>query len=153
MALVEPTKRSYVPTNTLNELSSKEWLKNTRSWFLLRPKGRDKKIMHPASFPEELVAQYIQFFTKKGQTVLDPFVGSGSTLIAARTSERNAIGIELSKKYHSLSMQRLNSIDENNSKQLVVNDDARNVDKIFDTHYRQCLDYICENGVSIIFRY
>lgn len=131
MALVEQVKKRYIPKNTLNNLSSSEWLKSTRSWFLLRPKGRDKKILHPASFPEELAQNYIQFFTKKGQTVLDCFLGTASTLIAAHTTERNAIGIELSKRYCKLSKIRLDSIKNNNSSQLIVNDDARNIVKIF----------------------
>ena len=134
MALVEAIKHVYKPTNTLNDLSSKEWLKFTRSWFLLRPKGRDRKIIHPASFPEELVEQYVQFFTKRGHTILDPFLGSGSTLVVARTTGRNAVGIELNKKYYNLAIQRLNSVDENDSKQFVVNDDSRNIGKIFKKH-------------------
>lgn len=131
MALVEQVKKKYVPKNTLNDLPSSEWLKSTRSWFMLRPKGRDSKIAHPASFPEELIEKYINFFTKKGQIVLDTFLGSGTTLVAARKTQRNGIGIELSKKYYKLTNERLNLIEENDSSQLAVNDDARNVGKIF----------------------
>lgn len=131
MALVEVSKTKIQIKNTLNELSSSDWLKFTRSWFLLRPKGRDGKVIHPASFPEELAENYIRFFTRSGDTVLDPMVGSGSTLIAARIAGRNAIGIELNNKYSTLSQQRLDSIKENNSKQLVINDDARNLADIF----------------------
>ena len=141
MALVESIKRSFVVHNTLNNLSSKEWLKFTRSWFLLRPKGRDGKVIHPASFPEELAENYIRFFTKSGDTVLDPMVGSGSTLIAARIAERNAVGIELNEKYSILSQQRLDAIGENNSKQLVINDDARNVDDIFKKYHIPNCDF------------
>lgn len=107
MALEEQEKFKVHPRNTLNDLPSDEWLKSTRSWYMLRPKGRGSKITHPASFPEELVANYIQFFTKKNALVCDPFLGSGTTTLVSRQIQRNAIGIELSEKYAKLSQQRL----------------------------------------------
>ena len=54
---------------------------------------------HPAKFPESLAQEFIEFFTKSGQTVLDPMVGTGSTLVACLRSSRNGIGIELSSNY------------------------------------------------------
>jgi len=131
MALSEKIQGEVHPRNTLNELPSSEWLKSTRSWYMLRPKGRGKKIHHPASFPEELVANYIQFFTKKNAMILDNFLGSGTTVVVARQIQRNAIGIELSKKYTKLSEERLNELPENKTRQLVVNDDSRNLKEIF----------------------
>ena len=131
MALIEHVMKRYAPNNTLNDLSSREWLKSTRSWFMLRPKGRGTKILHPASFPEELVANYIQFFTKKQSLVCDPFLGSGTTTLVSRQIQRNAIGIELNKKYFKLSQERLNTIPANATKQLIVCGDSRNVQEIF----------------------
>lgn len=98
---------------------------------MLIPKGRDKKISHPASFPEKLVVNYLEFFTKKNSLILDPFLGAGTTLVAARQTQRNAIGIELNKKYAELSEERLNEINENGTKQLVVNSDSRKIKNIF----------------------
>ena len=70
--------------NKLNELSGRDWIKFTKSWFVHRPDPRgDRKIRHPASFPESLVREFLSFFTKKGEIVVDPFVGTGSTLVAA----------------------------------------------------------------------
>jgi DNA modification methylase len=131
MALVEKVKPLIHPRNTLNELPTVDWLKATRSWFMMRPKGRGSKLSHPASFPEELVANYIQFFTKKNALVCDTFLGSGTTTQVARQLGRNAIGIELSKKYAKLSQERLDEIPENKTKQIIVNDDSRNLKKIF----------------------
>ena len=125
------SKSMVHPRNTLNDLPSTEWLKSTRSWFMLRPKGRDNKIIHPASFPEELASNYIKFFTKINGLVLDPFLGSGTTVIAARNSNRNAVGIELNKKYADLSQTRLNQIKKNNTKQLIINNDSRNIKNVF----------------------
>ena len=119
------------PRNTLNELTSKEWIQNTRSWFILRPKNRTNKIIHPACFPEELVSNYIQFFTKKNDLVCDTFLGSGTTTRVARQLGRNAIGIELNKKYAELSRRRLEELPSNETRQIIINDDSRNIKKIF----------------------
>ena len=128
---------TYHNYNRLNNLTSKEWIKFQKSWFIINPKSRQKNVLlHPAKFPEELIENFIKFFTKEGQTVLDPMVGTGSTLIAAMNTNRNAIGIELSKKYADVALQRVNSrtqeITEHENKKNVklYKGDARLVDKI-----------------------
>lgn len=131
MTLVEPVKRAYTPVNTLNELTSKEWLKFTKSWFVLNPKERGTKIHHPASFPEELVEGFIGFFTKKGQWILDPFAGSGSSLIAAKTLDRNSIGLELYPSYYELTKKRLEEKEKTETNHVVVNTDARKILDVF----------------------
>jgi DNA modification methylase len=94
--------------NKLNELSGKDWIKFTKSWFIHRPEPRgDRKILHPASFPESLVREFVSFFTKKGQLVVDPFVGTGSTLVAALEAGRSGIGFEIVKKYADISKERV----------------------------------------------
>lgn len=86
--------------NRLNELEPKEWLKFQKSWFTHKPPPRRKDVLlHPAKFPETLAQDFIEFFTKRNQTVLDPMVGTGSTLIACLRSGRNGIGIELNPSY------------------------------------------------------
>ena len=124
-------KSKIHPRNTLNDLPSDAWLKSTRSWYMLRPNGRGSKITHPASFPEELVANYIRFFTKPNALVCDPFLGSGTTTLMARQTQRNAIGIELNKKYAELSRRRLEEEKKNNTIQIIINDDSRNIKDIF----------------------
>jgi DNA modification methylase len=69
---------------------------------------RDKrKILHPATFSERDVERLIRFFTKQGETVLDPFLGSGSTLIACRDSGRVGTGIELIEQWAQVARDRL----------------------------------------------
>lgn len=98
----------YHKDNRLNNLTNKEWLKFQKSWFVLKPKPREKNVMlHPAKFPEELVSDFIKFFTKKGTTVLDPMCGTGSTLISCVETGRNGIGIELLDKYAEIAKERL----------------------------------------------
>ena len=154
--------------NKLNELSGKEWIKFTKSWavydskgnkvtsynrpenkkvsskswFIHNPPPRDEKILHPAAFPETMIKEFIEFFTKKGQWVLDPFLGTGSTLIACYLAGRNGIGIELSEKYAKIAEERLKKvrsqkrldafIEGSETVQIVINDDSRNILKIWE---------------------
>lgn len=92
--------------NRLNNLSPKEWIKFQKSWFIHNPPPRSKRALrHPAKFPETLAQEFIEFFTKRGQTVLDPMVGTGSTLIACLRANRNGIGIELNSAYAEIAQQ------------------------------------------------
>ncbi|MFQ5809295.1 MAG: DNA methyltransferase, partial [Armatimonadota bacterium] len=94
--------------NRLNDLSPKEWLKFQKSWFVHNPPRRDKGVLlHPAKFPEDMIRQFVEFFTKAGETVLDPMLGTGSTLMACAASGRRGIGIELQPKYAEIAQQRL----------------------------------------------
>ena len=93
-----PETNSFSLKNKLNELTGKEWIKFTKSWFIHRPqKRKDNEILHPAKYPESLIKEFLCFFTKSNEWILDPFLGTGSTLVAAKECDRNAIGIELLK--------------------------------------------------------
>ena len=99
----------YSSRNKINNLTGKEWIKFTRSWFEHHPPPRNKKQsehLHPAKFPEDLIANFIKFFTKEGMWVLDPFVGTGSTLVACDQTKRNGIGVELTKKWTDIATNR-----------------------------------------------
>lgn len=62
---------------------------------------------HPAPFPEELPYRLIQLYSFKGDVVLDPFIGSGTTAISAIKSERVFIGYDISEEYIELAKSRL----------------------------------------------
>ena len=66
-----------------------------------------KKIGHPAPFPVELPLRCIKLFTFVGDTVLDPFMGSGSTLVAAALSGRKGIGVEIDREYCAIAKDRI----------------------------------------------
>jgi len=92
--------------NKLNDLDSKTWLKFQKSWFVHNPPPRRKGVLqHPAKFPETMAQAFVEFFTKRGQTVLDPMAGTGSTLVAALRAGRHSYGIELNPKYADLARQ------------------------------------------------
>ncbi len=98
----------YSPKNKLNELSAQEWLRFTKTWFIHAPLPRKKnEFLHPAKYPESMVEEFIRFFTKSGELVFDPFLGTGSTLVACSCCGRRGIGIELQEKYGKIARERV----------------------------------------------
>jgi DNA modification methylase len=92
------------PRNTLNELTGEEWLYFTKSvWTTAYPSelGHALRKAHGANKPPRLMARVIEFFTKSGELVLDPFAGVGGTLLGAAIARgpRRALGIELSPRW------------------------------------------------------
>lgn len=66
---------------------------------------------HSAAFPEGLPEWFIKLFTREGDTVLDPFMGSGTTNTVAKRMRRNSIGIEIVPEYYSMMENELNSVE------------------------------------------
>lgn len=100
------------PRNQLNDLTASEWISETVSVWRQKGLGAghpDAQIekQHPAPFSFTDVSRMIRFFSKSGQTVLDPFVGIGSTLKAAAIEGRKGIGIELNPQFAELTRRRL----------------------------------------------
>lgn len=95
--------------NRLNDLSNKDWLKFQKSWFVHNPPPRkDDVLRHPAKFPETLVQEFIEFFTKEGETVLDPMAGTASSLVAALRAGRHSYGVELNSGYARIADEIIN---------------------------------------------
>jgi DNA modification methylase len=102
------------PVNSLNDLEAKEWIAETVSVWTQRGLGQNHKDaqiekLHPAPFSYQDVSRLIRFFSKPGETVLDPFAGVASTLKAAAIEGRKGIGIELEPKFAQLARKRLNT--------------------------------------------
>jgi len=134
-------KTCNCPTNRINCLNAKQWMKNQVAIWEFSYEKRDirDKNIHPAVFPIGLPAKCIELFTHKGELVLDPFVGIGTTLVAARDLERNAIGFDLSKKYIDFTKERLSQqLPFQKTKQIAICDDAINAP-----------DYLEDNTVSL----
>jgi DNA modification methylase len=126
---VKPPDGRKARENTLNDLTGTEWIKATKSWLVCdskRYRQNRRTELHPARYPEELVAEFLRFFTKRGGWVLDPFCGSGATLVAALEEGRNAVGIELSERYATMAGSRLSGL-RNGCAAEVLHADAREV--------------------------
>lgn len=80
-----------------------EWCQQT--WTLTGASTRE----HPAPYPLELASRLVKMFSFVGDTVLDPFAGSGTTLLAAAKHQRNSIGTEIDPEYFKLARRRLES--------------------------------------------
>lgn len=75
---------------------------------------------HPAAFPIELPKRCIKLFSYIGDTVLDPFVGSGSTLIAALQNDRRGVGVDIDADYCKIAKQRLRKAENANQRNLAL---------------------------------
>ena len=123
--------------NQLNDLTGKEWLKLTKSFWLSEKCKEDKSAFaHPAPFLIRDIEKLISMFTKKGMKVLDPFIGSGTTIIASHNLGRKSIGIDLNKDYKLLAEERFK---ENNIKQTeykyIIGDSTKPMSKIGKVDY------------------
>ena len=96
------------PDRHINCLTAKEWLKAQLGVWEFYYEGRDirDKDLHPATFPIALSSRCIELFTHEGELVLDPFLGSGTTLVSARDLNRNAVGFDLKPEYIHLAEER-----------------------------------------------
>ena len=89
-----------------SELSKKEWAEWTLDLWKIRPES-SSRIGHPAPYPIEIPYRLIRMFSFEGDVVLDPFLGSGTTALAARRCDRNYIGYEIHEKFKTLTKNRL----------------------------------------------
>lgn len=125
----------YDERNTLNDLDGRSWLLLSKSFWTSESSPEDKAAYkHPAPFMIKDIEKLISLFTKKGMTVLDPFAGSGTTLVAAHNLGRKGIGIDLNEEYLQLYQQRLSG--NVNECQYIVGDSLEVLNS-FDT-----VDYI-----------
>lgn len=132
--------------NKLNSLTGKEWTKFTKSWFVFDALSVDikeeKEISkkaglnsedHPATYSPTMMADFISFFIKEGQVVLDPFCGIGSTLVGCDRTGRKGIGIELNEKYAKIAKLR--------TKQKVIVGNSTQIKEIWKKHKLPKVDF------------
>ena len=113
--LTEPTKYAgkVLKTHTTNpESIRKKNIDKPTNHTKIRPNVWEYVVAgtnygHPAIFPLALARDHIESWSNKGNTILDPFLGSGTTAVAAKQLGRNYIGIELSEKYCKIAEERL----------------------------------------------
>jgi len=89
-----------------SDITKEEFVEWTNGLWTFSGESK-KKIGHPAPFPIELPKRCVKLFSYVGDTVLDPFLGSGTTVIAAYKLKRKAIGVEIDEKYFKLAIERV----------------------------------------------
>lgn len=103
--LGNPTKKVPKEIKEQSKLTTEEWKEYfSGHWYF----GGVKQDGHIAMFPEELPKRLIRMFAYRGETVLDPFLGSGTTALAARNLERNSIGYEINPEFIEIAKEKLN---------------------------------------------
>ncbi len=93
-------------TKKINTIRKEDFLELTKSIWRF-PTVSAKKIGHPAPFPEELPRRLIELYSFQDDIILDPFIGSGQTAIAALETKRRFIGYEINEDYVNLSEERI----------------------------------------------
>lgn len=134
----EKNNGKYDERNKLNDLTGKEWLLSTKSFFLSTKCADDKDAFgHPAPFLIKDIERMIAMFTKKNMTVFDPFMGSGTTAIASFNLGRKSIGIDLNSEYKELALTRFSKkgMKENVDYQYFVADSLIKTADIDDVDY------------------
>lgn len=128
------------------DLDGTTWTKWSISIWDVVKSPEERELGHPAMFPVELCERLIRVYTRVGDVVLDPFMGSGSTLVAARRLFRKGVGFEIYDYFVDMAMKRLKNevqlpidiaqneelqkiIREVDYEPVIIKDDARNMDK------------------------
>lgn len=131
--------------NKLNDLSGSEWLYflNSIETTHYSVNGKDSfahhiRSKHPSPKPPQLMKKFIEFFTKEDQLVLDPFMGIGGTLIGCSLSNRQGIGIDLSKSYIELYQEVCKDL--NIKSQTTIVGDSNKIDNLIDK--KNVVDFI-----------
>jgi DNA modification methylase len=146
--LLKPEDGAYSLKNKINHLTGKEWTKFTKSWFVFDALHSDikeeKEISsrvslnsdeHPATYSPTMAKSFVEFFTKEGEVVFDPFSGIGSTQVGAQRAKRIGLGIELNPKYAQIANLRL----ENPSK--VINGNSLKLTSILKKNKIENIDF------------
>lgn len=143
MTTKDPEKQREI---TFNGLTAKEWASLSRNvWRGMSSSRKKAYLKHGATFPQKLIERILRMYTREGDLVLDPFLGTGITLLACRKLRRRGIGIELNPEFcqiaqNQLSQKTIDSFSKNEGKELkIINDDCRNM-----------LDYIEQDSVQLI---
>jgi DNA modification methylase len=130
------------PENHLNCMTAKDWIKAQIGVWKVSYEKRDirERAVHPAVMPITLARKAVELFTHRGELVLDPFNGVGTTLLACQDLERNGIGFDLSAKYCKTATERLKENSNSKSEQITICEDAQKIP-----------DYLDNGSVSLIF--
>jgi DNA modification methylase len=125
----------YDTRNIVNDLSGRDWLLLSGSFWESVGGADDKEAYeHPAPFLTKDIQKLIKLFTKEEMTVLDPFAGSGTTLLASNQLGRKAIGIDINSNYERIAKKRLRAKGCKNF-EYIVGDSLKKIENIRTVDY------------------
>jgi site-specific DNA-methyltransferase (adenine-specific) len=107
--LVFSKDRFDKPVKGKSTISRDEFMSATTSVWMIPPESA-RRVGHPAPFPVALVERLINLYTFEGDIILDPFMGSGTTAVAAVRTGRQFVGYEISEDYIALSSKRVEEL-------------------------------------------
>lgn len=128
---------------TFNGMTAREWTLSSRSvWNDVSSARKGKHLVHGATYPEKLCDRAIKMYSHENDIVLDPFLGTGTTVISAIKNKRFGVGIELTEHYFSLALSEVE-----NAVNLLV--DANY--KLFSGDCEEKIDELNDNSVQLTF--
>ncbi|NMC05463.1 MAG: site-specific DNA-methyltransferase [Candidatus Lokiarchaeota archaeon] len=137
-------KESRQRVVSFNGMTASEWAAASRNvWNDVSSPRTTAQLAHGATFPEKLAARLITIYSREGDLVLDPFVGTGTTLVACKHAGRGGIGIELNEHFHALATEAIASASleggSRGSPIRLIHDDCRNV-----------LDHVNQDSIQLM---
>lgn len=146
----EEQKKEEQRKKTFNGLCASEWAELSKSvWNDVSSARKKKHLDHGATYPEKLCERLIAMYSNQSDVVLDPFLGTGTTVIAAIKSHRNSIGIELTDRFYNVAAE---AIDEETSSQqmsLLSHKNELGNYKLFKGDCLEVLKKIPDNNVQL----
>lgn len=107
----DESKKEEQRKRTFNGLCASEWSELSKSvWNDVSSARQKKHLKHGATYPEKLCERLIRMYSKAGDVVLDPFLGTGTTVVAAIKEQRNAIGIELTDRFFTVANESVEEV-------------------------------------------
>ena len=97
------------PDDGVSDMSDEEFMEATLSVWNIPPESA-KRVGHPAPFPLALAERVVKLYSYQGDVVLDPFMGSGTTCLAAKKLGRHYVGLDISEEYCRLAQKRLKQV-------------------------------------------
>ena len=126
-------KEKQQKRKSFNGLTASEWAALSRNvWNDVSSPRKSQHLIHGATYSEKLAERAIRMYTKEGDLVFDPFLGTGTSLIAANNLNRKGLGIELTQKFYKIAKEEILQSNQDlfkNQAQKVIKDDCRNMKK------------------------
>lgn len=136
------TKKRTSETQRLNDLDGKTWTRYSISIWEFFKSSKENRLRHPALFPQDLIQRILEIYTQPGDIILDPFMGAGSSLVAAQMLKRRSIGFEIAPEYISLAKKRVQLKNEDSRAQFQP--------QIYFEDARSLKDHLAQNAIDLV---